>query len=122
MTGATGLTGLTGTGQLVRLILRLDRVRLPLWILAIAGIGGILAGAGVWWLAARVQDVVPDAVDRAVFLGPIVQEFEARFTAAMTPQAARSLMRPAPRPGRSARSGRSPRCTDRRSGPRPRDR
>ena len=32
------MNALTGTGQLVRLILRLDRVRLPLWILAVLGI------------------------------------------------------------------------------------
>lgn len=32
------MKALTGTGQKVRLILRLDRVRLPLWILAVLGI------------------------------------------------------------------------------------
>lgn len=32
------MNALTGTGQLVRLILRLDRVRLPLWVLAVLGI------------------------------------------------------------------------------------
>lgn len=32
------MSALTGTGQLIRLILRLDRVRLPLWILALLGI------------------------------------------------------------------------------------
>ena len=52
----------------------------------LAGLGGILAGAAVWWLGTRVEAVVPDAVDQAVFLGPIVQEFELRFQAAMTPQ------------------------------------
>lgn len=55
-------------------------------LLALAGLGGILAGAAVWWLGTRVEAVVPDAVDQAVFLGPIVQEFELRFQAAMTPQ------------------------------------
>lgn len=37
------MNALTGTGQLVRLVLRLDRVRLPLWILAVLGI--VLASA-----------------------------------------------------------------------------
>ncbi|ASK66508.1 hypothetical protein CFK39_12590 [Brachybacterium avium] len=55
-------------------------------LLALAGLGGILAGAGVWWLAARIETVVPDAVDQVAFLGPIVQEFESRFQAAMLPQ------------------------------------
>src|SRR5699024_4856175 len=55
-------------------------------LLALAGLGGILAGAAVWGLGARIEAVVPDTVDRAVFLGPIVQEFEVRFQAAMTPQ------------------------------------
>lgn len=55
-------------------------------LLALAGIGGILAGAAVWWLGARIQDVVPDAVDRAVFLGPVVQEFERHLQTAMMPQ------------------------------------
>ena len=55
-------------------------------LLALAGLGGIVAGAGVWWLGARIGAVVPDAIDQAVFLGPIVQEFESRFEAAMTPQ------------------------------------
>jgi len=34
----TALTALTGTGALVRLILRRDRIRLPIWILAILGL------------------------------------------------------------------------------------
>lgn len=55
-------------------------------MLVLAGLGGILAGGGVWWLAARIETVVPDAVDQAVFLGPIVAEFEQRFHAAMAPQ------------------------------------
>lgn len=90
LTGAAAVTPWAhwaGPAALVLLVLALLVGAHRRTLLAIAGIGGILAGAGVWWLAARVQDVVPDAVDRAVFLGPIVQEFEARFTAAMTPQA-----------------------------------
>jgi hypothetical protein len=55
-------------------------------LLAFAGLCGILAGAGVWWLAARIEQVVPDAVDQAVFLGPIVQQFQGQFQAALTPQ------------------------------------
>lgn len=57
-------------------------------LLVLAGIGGMLAGAGVWWLGARIESVVPDAVDQAVFLGPIVQEFEQRLQTAMTPHGA----------------------------------
>src|SRR5699024_191069 len=30
-------------------------------LLALAGLGGILAGAAVWWLGARIEAVVPDA-------------------------------------------------------------
>ena len=54
-------------------------------MLALAGLGGIVAGAGVWGLGAQVETLVPDHVDQAPFLGPIVQVFEARFEAAMTP-------------------------------------
>src|SRR5699024_12038254 len=54
-------------------------------LLALAGLGGILAGAAVWGLGARIEAVVPDTVDRAGFLGPIVQGFAVRFQAAMTP-------------------------------------
>lgn len=90
LTGATAVTPWAhwaGPAALVLLVLALLVGAHRRTLLAIAGIGGILAGAGVWWLAARIGSVVPDAVDRAVFLGPIVQEFELRFTAAMTPQA-----------------------------------
>lgn len=55
-------------------------------MLALAGLGGILAGAAVWWLGAQVQEVVPDALEATEFLGPIVQVFEAHFEAAMVPQ------------------------------------
>lgn len=54
--------------------------------LALAGLGGILAGAGVWWLGARIERIVPDAIDQAMFLGPVVQEFQLHFQAALTPQ------------------------------------
>lgn len=39
------MNALTGTGQLVRLILRRDRVRLPLWVLAVLGIVAASASA-----------------------------------------------------------------------------
>lgn len=54
-------------------------------MLALAGLGGILAGAAVWGIGARVQTLVPDSVDQATFLGPIVQVFQDHFRAAMTP-------------------------------------
>jgi hypothetical protein len=55
-------------------------------MLTLAGVGTLLAGLATWLLATRITDVVPDAVDRAVFLGPIVQVFEQRFTAEVMPQ------------------------------------
>lgn len=55
-------------------------------MLILAGLGGILAGAGVWWIGEQVQAVVPDSIDQAAFLGPIVQVFEGHFQAAMMPQ------------------------------------
>lgn len=39
------MSGLTGTWQLIRLVLRLDRVRLPLWVLAITLVVGASAQA-----------------------------------------------------------------------------
>ncbi|MGO1227298.1 MAG: hypothetical protein ACTMII_13105 [Brachybacterium sp.] len=55
-------------------------------MLIMAGLGGILAGAGVWWLGEQVQAVVPDSIDQAPFVGPIVQVFEGHFQTAMMPQ------------------------------------
>lgn len=54
--------------------------------LALTGVGGILAGGAVCLLAARIQSLVPDAIDRADFLGPIVSAFEADFHSALLPQ------------------------------------
>ena len=51
-----------------------------------AGLGGILAGAGVWWIGEQVEAVVPDSIDQTAFLGPVVQVFEGHFQAAMMPQ------------------------------------
>src|SRR5699024_150689 len=88
----TGLSAVTpwaqwaGPAALALLVLALLIGAHRRTLLALAGLGGILAGAGVWWLAARIETLVPDAVDQAVFLGPIVHEFESRFQAAMTPQ------------------------------------
>lgn len=56
-------------------------------MLALAGLATMLAAGASWWLATRIADIVPDAVDQAVFLGPIVQVFEQRFSAEVTPQA-----------------------------------
>lgn len=71
-------------GVLVLLALLVGRHRRTL--LALAGLGGVLAGAGVWWLGTNIARVVPDSVDRALFLGPIVEEFEALFRPAMVSQ------------------------------------
>ena len=55
-------------------------------MLALAGLGGIAAGAAGWWLAAGIERLVPERVDQAAFLGPIVQVFEDRFQTALVPQ------------------------------------
>lgn len=55
-------------------------------LLTLAGLGAVLAGLATWLLATRIADLVPDAVDQAPFLGPIVQVFEQRFTAEVMPQ------------------------------------
>lgn len=52
----TRSTTLTGTGTLVRLVLRQDRVRIPVWIVAIAGF--VLSSAG------SLPDLYPTASDR----------------------------------------------------------
>lgn len=75
-----------GPAALVLLVLALLLGGHRRTLLALAGLGGILAGGAVWWLGTRIEAVVPDAVDQAAFLGPIVQEFESRFQAEMTPQ------------------------------------
>lgn len=55
-------------------------------MLTLAGIGAVLAGLATWLLTTRIEGLVPDAVDQAVFLGPIVQIFEQRFAAEVMPQ------------------------------------
>jgi hypothetical protein len=55
-------------------------------MLTLAGLSAVLAGLATWLLATRIADVVPDAVDQAPFLGPIVQVFQQRFTAEVMPQ------------------------------------
>lgn len=55
-------------------------------MLTLAGLGALLAGLATWLLATRITDIVPDAVDQAMFLGPIVQVFEQRFAAEVMPQ------------------------------------
>ncbi|MDN6400059.1 MAG: hypothetical protein L0K01_06340 [Brachybacterium sp.] len=74
-----------GPAALVLLVLALLLGGHRRTLLALAGLGGIVAGSSVWWLGTRIEAVVPDAVDQATFLGPLVQEFEAAFQAAMTP-------------------------------------
>ncbi|GAA1484365.1 hypothetical protein GCM10009625_11690 [Brachybacterium fresconis] len=55
-------------------------------MLMTAGLGTMIAGLATWALAQRITDLVPDRVDQAAFLGPIVQAFEQRFTGDVTPQ------------------------------------
>ena len=55
-------------------------------MLTLAGIGAVLAGLATWLLTTRIEGLVPDAIDQAVFLGPIVQVFEQRFAAEVMPQ------------------------------------
>lgn len=55
-------------------------------MLALAGFGAVVAGGAVWWLAAQIETVVPDSVDQAEFVGPVVQVFEELFTAEVMPQ------------------------------------
>lgn len=55
-------------------------------MLTVAGIGTMIAGAATWVLAQNIGDLVPDRVDQALVLGPIVQAFEGRFAADLMPQ------------------------------------
>lgn len=75
----------TGPVALALLVLALVIAAHRRTMLALAGLGGILAGAGVWLLAAQVETLVPDSVDQAPFIGPIVQVFQGHFEAAMMP-------------------------------------
>lgn len=50
------MNAFVGTGSLIRLVLRLDRVRLPIWILAIAGTALSVAGS--------VESLYPDEASR----------------------------------------------------------
>ena len=50
------MTALTGTRRLIRLALRRDRVILPVWILAIAGLA--------WAMVASYQSTLPTEADR----------------------------------------------------------
>ena len=76
----------TGPAALVLLALALLIASHRRALLIMAGLGGILAGAGVWWIGEQVEAVVPDSIDQAAFLGPVVQVFEGHFQAAMMPQ------------------------------------
>lgn len=55
-------------------------------MLTLAGVGAMIAGVAVWWLSTSIGTVVPDSVDQALFLGPIVQVFQERFAAEVLPQ------------------------------------
>jgi polyether ionophore transport system permease protein len=69
------VTALTGTGKLVRLILRRDRVLLPLWILTF----GLLMGSVV----ASFRQLFPTAADRQAYAG--ASAADAAFTALYGP-------------------------------------
>ncbi|GAB4096858.1 hypothetical protein GCM10028787_23330 [Brachybacterium horti] len=56
-------------------------------LLLLAGIAAAAAGALDCLLASRIEQVVPDAVDQAAFLGPLVQVFEGRFADQLPAQA-----------------------------------
>lgn len=56
-------------------------------MLTLAGVLVALAGGAVWLLTQRIEQLVPDAVDQAAFIGPIVQVFETRMAADLVPQA-----------------------------------
>lgn len=60
-------------------------------MLAVAGVFLALAGAGVWLGAANLGTLVPGSIDQAPFVGPIVQVFEQRMAADLTPQAVMML-------------------------------
>lgn len=57
------MTQFAGTGALVRLILRRDRIRLPVWLVAVLGL--------VYASAAAVQDLYPTVADRAAYAATI---------------------------------------------------
>lgn len=56
-------------------------------MIALAGGAAVLAGVAGWMLADRIEEIVPDSLDQADFLGPIVQVLEQRFQADVGPQA-----------------------------------
>ena len=55
-------------------------------MVTLAGIGAICAGFATLTLSRSIDTVVPDRVDQATFLGPIVQVFEEQFRADLLPQ------------------------------------
>lgn len=55
-------------------------------LLALAGVAGIIAGALTCLLAGEIDTLVPNSIDQAAFLGPIVQAFETQFAADVMPQ------------------------------------
>ena len=71
-------------GVLVLLALLLAAHRRTM--LALAGVGGILAGGAVCLFAGEIRSLVPDAIDQADFLGPIVTALEADLHSALLPQ------------------------------------
>ncbi|MBP2382021.1 hypothetical protein [Brachybacterium sacelli] len=55
-------------------------------MLTVAGLGTMIAGLVTWALAQRLESLVPDRIDQATFLGPIVREFEQLFATDVMPQ------------------------------------
>lgn len=52
----------------------------------LAGLSALGAGGIALLIATRIAEIVPDSVDQAAFLGPIVQVFEQRLTTDVTGQ------------------------------------
>lgn len=73
-------------GALIAAALSLLVARRRTMMLLLLGIGAIAAGIAVQMLGARISDLVPDSVDQAVFVGPIVQVLEQRFSTGVTDQ------------------------------------
>lgn len=73
-------------GALIAAALSLLLARHRTAMLLLLGIGVIAAGIAVQMLGASIGDLVPDSVDQAVFVGPIVQVLEQRFSTGVTDQ------------------------------------
>lgn len=80
--------GVAGWAALALLVVALALAANRRLALVFVGIGGVLAGGAVLVVSANIETLVPDSVDQAAFVGPLVQEFEQHFAADLLPQAA----------------------------------